>query len=162
MWLSQEGPYSSKHTGWCHPIAVFFVQYTVVAIVCIICHDLLLFRYTVYHHHHHHGTIPTFDNDSLLCTSSSSSEDSYHLILRRRQNVALFLVVYYCCYFTVRLFLQWKTPIFFAEFYRQTFLCSVTILISALALYINRPIIAEAFCISVGIDQLLWYVYDDR
>jgi hypothetical protein len=161
MWLSQEGPYSSKHTGWCHPIAVFLVQYTVVGVATITIHDFLFFRNTYYHHHHHHhhekistSTISLGNDVLLLCTSSSSKDLIY--LMQRQQNVAFFLVVYYCCYFTWRLMLQWNTPIFFAEFYRQTFLCSVTILISAIGLYMNRPIIAEAFCISVGIDQLLW------
>ena len=46
----------------------------------------------------------------------------------------------------------------YVVFYEFQFLCNVTLIISSLSLWTNRPIVATGFCVAVGIDQLLWYV----
>lgn len=141
MWLAHEGPYSLKHQGWRHPIATFVVHYFVVALTTIWIHDMLLRM--VFSHGH----------DNVQCSAFSA------ILMERQQPVASFLAGYFCLYFAWRLALPRQaqnTYLLYPEFYRQTFLCSVTIFNASLCFYIGRPLIAEAFCIAVGIDQLLW------
>jgi hypothetical protein len=139
-WLAHDGPQSEKHKGWRHPIAAFLVHYSVVASSMIAFHDAIISFWT-----------NTNNENVLYCKN---------IDLRQRQkSVAVSLAVYFCLFFAWRLVLQQKQQIslLFVEFYRQTFLCSVTIFCSSLAFHTGRPLIAEAFCIAVGIDQLLWY-----
>ena len=42
--------------------------------------------------------------------------------------------------------------------YQHCWLCNVTLLQVAGGLYTHRPALAHAYCVTVGIDQLLWYV----
>ena len=51
-----------------------------------------------------------------------------------------------------------KKLLTYVVFYEFQFLCNVTLIISSLSLWTNRPIVATGFCVAVGIDQLLWYV----
>ncbi len=140
MWLSQGGPTSQKHKGWSHPIATFLVHYSVVAATTIFFHDALraMWQKKMY----------------FECKRASS-------IVEIRQNVVgNFLFGYFCLYFLWRLALSSKLQnqyLLFPEFYRQTFLCSGTIFNASFGLYTARPVIAQAFCIAVGIDQMLWY-----
>ena len=46
----------------------------------------------------------------------------------------------------------------YVVFYEFQFLCNVTLVVSPIALSTSRPTVATAFCVAVGIDQLLWYV----
>ncbi|KAL3931516.1 MAG: hypothetical protein SGARI_004188 [Bacillariaceae sp.] len=143
-WLAHGGSGSEKHRGWKHPIATFVVHYSVVTATAILVHDNLM-----------RHAVPNDTDYRLQCSTSSNT------LVKRQQRVASFLAGYFCLYFSWRLALQWKAPsryLLFAEFYRQTFLCSGTIFNAALGFYTGRPLIAEAFCIAVGIDQLLWYV----
>ncbi|KAG7341586.1 cupin domain containing protein [Nitzschia inconspicua] len=130
-----------KVLGWRHPIATFLVHYGVVAGTMIMIHDAM--------------TTNSRDRiDDRQCQTSSEA------LKQRQQSVAMFFFNYFWLYFLWRLVLQWKknAAVVFAEFYRQTFLCSVTIIMAALGFYTERPLLAEAFCLAVGIDQLLWYV----
>lgn len=85
------------------------------------------------------------------------SSDCPRTPLARRRQVGVFLLVYFAFYFGVRLALHWNAH-FYVEFYKQTFLCSVTIFMTGIGLVFDRPILAQAFCVAVGFDQLLWYV----
>lgn len=141
MWLSQEGPGAKKHRGWRHPVVVFMVHYSIVGFTTIAIHDRVINPQGV-----------TYPNEALATTCNSSP----HLGSRQR-NVAFFLALYYVVYFAIRLFLARRTRgLVFCEFYRQTFLCSVTIANAAFCFATGRPTIAQAFCLAVGIDQLLW------
>jgi hypothetical protein len=139
-WLAHDGPQSAKHRGWRHPIVAFFIHYVLVASIMVVLHDIM---------------ISSWEN-----SNNEDSECSRNTDLRQRQNVvSVSLAVYFCLFFAWRLVLQHQMDktLLFVEFYRQTFLCSVTIFCSSLAFYTGRPLIAQAFCIAVGIDQLLWY-----
>jgi hypothetical protein len=143
MWLAHEGQNSIKHQGWRHPVATFVVHYAVVAVTTTVVHDLLM-------------RIPLSDGDVSLPCNTELSET----LVERQQRVASFLAGYFCLYFAWRLALHWNTQtayLLYPEFYRQTFLCSGTIFNASLSFFTGRPLIAEAFCIAVGIDQLLWY-----
>jgi hypothetical protein len=145
-WLAQEGPHAEKHWQWQHPITTFLVHYGIAAGIMIMAHDALGAKNTDLH-------------------NNSECPVNLKALQQRQKLVAVFLSSYFCLYFSCRLILQWRNnkSLLFVECYRQTFLCSVTIFNAALGFYIGRPVIAEAFCIAVGIDQLLWYVsWDDQ
>jgi hypothetical protein len=136
-WLSQQGPKAKKHADWPHPVTTLFIHYSSVAISTILAHDWMVDQYK--------KKYPT--DDSLFCSPSPLY----------RQNVAQFLSIYFICVFAWRLAIHWNDFVY-CEFYKQTFLCSVTLFNAAIGLYSGRPIIATAFSVAVGIDQLLWYV----
>jgi hypothetical protein len=72
-----------------------------------------------------------------------------------RKNVARYCAWYFVVMQAFRLYsLENKQ----AVLYEMTWLCNVTLVMGPIGLYWNRPIIASAYCITVGIDQLLWYV----
>ena len=141
-WLSQGGPKARKHSSWEHPVVTFAIHYSSVAFGTILAHDWMIKQYK--------GSYPS-DEDSLLCSPSP----------HYRQTVAQFLALYFIVFFASRLALHWNTTpqsAFYIEFYKQTFLCSVTIFNAAVGLALDRPIMATSFTVAVGIDQLLWYV----
>jgi hypothetical protein len=133
-WLAQEGAHAAKHHGWSHPIAVVICHYTALIIVAFGAHDWMM----------------TFETSPLLdptpdCTSF-------------RQNVALFLACYSIW------FLPWRIKFCHPQIprnsvlYEFTWLCTGTLVLGSLALASDRPVIAAACCVTVGIDQLMWYV----
>jgi hypothetical protein len=133
-WLQEDGPKAPKHRGKYHPPATFVLHYIVVAIFTVTAHDWLILVY-------------------------SSKEDRWPCSdINRQQYVGVFLGIYFLVFFSCRLALRWRDPDYYVEFYKQTFLCSVTILHSAVGFYTNRPILAQSFSVAVGIDQILWYV----
>jgi hypothetical protein len=134
-WLLQAGPKAAKHRGKSHPLVTFCLHYAIVALITVSAHDWI--------------TATTQPESSVSTTCSPPLH---------RQSVGFFLGIYYVLYFSCRLALHWHQQDFYIEFYKQTFLCSVTIFHTALGLYTNRPILAESFCVAVGIDQISWYV----
>jgi len=141
MWLLQEGPNARKHKEWIHPIVTFVVHYAVVTTSMIFVHDALVDAVSK----------QNGNTDEKECIVSPE-------LIRRRQIVARFLAMYFLLYFCVRLALRWKDQryLFYSEFYQSTFMCSVTIVNASFSFFYNRPIVAQAFCIAIGIDQLLW------
>ena len=139
-WLLQEGPGAKKHKEWTHPIITFVIHYSVVLTTTFFAHDILVDAAAQY-----------LPNTREECSVSSE-------MIRRRQIVGPFLALYFWLYFCVRLWLKWnsKSEFLYAVFYEQTFMCSVTIAGSAISFCCNRPLVSQAFCIAVGIDQLLW------
>lgn len=132
MWLIQEGPSSRKHKGKEHPIATFVVHYLITI---------------------------------LFTMLPIASTDHYNPMLKSRQKtIACFLASYFCVCFMVRIALKWKWRTakysykLYSEFYQLTFLCSVTIINVAVGFYYDRPIVSQAYLLSVGIDQFLWYI----
>mmetsp|Transcript_412 Transcript_412/g.891 ORF Transcript_412/g.891 Transcript_412/m.891 type:complete len:291 (-) Transcript_412:89-961(-) len=137
-WLLQEGPDAKKHKQRAHPVVTFVIHYTVLITTTFYAHDVLVERAS-----------RSLQED---CTISEE-------LLKRRQWVGPVLGLYFCMYFAIRLALQWnsKPYLFNVVFYESTFMCSATIVCSALSFCFHRPLISQAFCITVGIDQLLWY-----
>lgn len=137
QWLSHERPHAAKHRGWKHPLATCVVHYLIVSIVTFGAHDFLVSR--------------IYQDDMASCYPDTSSH------LRERRLV----VTTFLCFYATWLLL-WR--LFILEQHRQAvlyeycFLCNVTLVLSAAALASNRPLIAGAYCVTVGIDQLLWYV----
>lgn len=138
-WLLQEGPDAKKHKQRAHPVVTFVIHYTVLITTTFYAHDVLVERAS-----------RSLQED---CTISEE-------LLKRRQWVGPVLGLYFCMYFAIRLALQWnsKPYLFNVVFYESTFMCSATIVCSALSFCFHRPLISQAFCITVGIDQLLWWV----
>ena len=136
-WLLQGGPHDSKHRGKLHPVVTFFLHYSVVAWISVLVHDWIVFTRQT-------------SNPTTLTSC---------IIPPIRKSIGVFFGLYFVIFFTTRLALRWKqNDHFYVEFYRQTFLCSVTIVHVALGLYTGRIILAQSFCVAVGIDQILWYV----
>ena len=140
-WLLQEGPDAKKHKECTHPIITFVLHYIVVTASAFFAHDVFVFAIRT----------KLGNSDDRKCEPSLE-------MMRRWHIVGAFLALYFLSYFLIRLALKWKSrPYkFYSEFYEQTFMCSVTIFNSALGFYWNRPIVSQAFCIAVGLDQFLW------
>ena len=136
-WLIQEGPDAKKHKEWAHPVVTFVIHYALVISATFYAHDVIV----------------DWASRNLKEECDVPSER-----IQRRQLVGQFLGLYFLMYFAIRLALQWnsKPYLFNVVFYEQTFMCSATIVSSALGFCFHRPLISQAFCITVGIDQLLW------
>lgn len=151
-WLQQGGPHHPKHTErWSHPVATCLVHYFVVIAISVSVHDLLR-RY--YHNHPYH--------QAEQCKVDAGLQ-------QRRTRVSAWLVVYSAWILIWRIVFR-KEPASKEEvgvematpkavlLYEYCWLCNVTLVVSAIALLTGRPILATAYAVVVGIDQLLWYV----
>ena len=138
-WLSQEGPTALKHRGWKHPIVSCLIHYTMVSFVTFAAHDLLL----------RHFLPPT--SSQLLCQADESS-------IKRRYQAALWVLPYSLWLLVWRLMIHNPAIYRNCVLYEYTWLCNVTLNLGAAGLLFRRPIIASAYCVSVGIDQLTWYI----
>jgi hypothetical protein len=169
MWLSEEGPTSRKHKGFIHPVVTFVVHYVSVINIIIFVHDALVHSTTTsiyYGKTNGDVNINVNENDNDNDSEKNNCIEYSIMIKRRQQYIACFLALYFCICLCVRLALQWKNTKqtkqsyckLYCEFYRMTFLCNVTIINVSISFLYNRPIIAQSFCLAVGIDQFLWYV----
>ena len=137
-WLSQEGSRSPKHRTWQHPILSCLVHFFVNAVIVFHAHDWMLDEYS--------------DLFSLWYTRCDPSP----AVLR---NAIVFLGCYGAWLLGWRLWVHRSDPMRqICVFYEFQFLCNVTLVLAPLALHWNRPIIATAFCVAVGIDHLFWYI----
>lgn len=135
-WISHEGPSAKKHQGWIHPLVAMVLHYAIASLVTFAVHDFLV--------------KPTTDADDCVLLHADT-----HILAR--ELVALAVLVY-----TIWLLL-WR--LFYASrdhrpgiIYEYTWLCNVTLVLGAISLVVDRPIVATAHCVAVGIDQLMWYV----
>jgi hypothetical protein len=166
-WLSQrEG--DPKHLQWTHPTVVFLVHYAVTTWITFVMHDWMLDYYYSYYYFHERSVHPDrYDDvggDSNTCSTTCNQHDdhpywhhttsSIHL-RERRIWIAVWLISYTCAIFLRRLLVE---PADNTVVYQYCWLCNVTLFQGALAFITNRPIIAMAYCVTIGIDQLLWYV----
>ena len=131
-WIAYDKSTSSKHREWLHPIIVCLIHYTIVGSISVGAHDLLLYG---------HDT-----TDDAECSFEVSTF---------RRNVAISCGWYTFAMQACRLYTLDNKQ---AVVYEMTWLCNVTLVMGPLGLYWNRPIIASAYCITIGIDQLLWYI----
>ena len=131
-WIAQEGPTAEKHRGWLHPTIVVVIHYCAVAIISFGMHDLLR-------------------NGSGKALLEECAFENVEL----RNKVATFCLFYVFTMQGVRLYALGNKQ---AVLYEANWLCTVTLVMGPLGLYWNRPIIASAYCVVIGVDQLLWYV----
>jgi hypothetical protein len=137
QWISaQEGPMEKKHQGWAHPLCTLVLHYAVASTVTFGVHDLLM-------------SAPNDDNCQL------STDENYILDSKL---VALGVILYAIWLLLWRLHHASSSDHQSGVLYEYTWLCNVTLVLGALALLLNRPIVATAHCVAVGIDQLMWYV----
>jgi hypothetical protein len=154
QWLSQEGPYSPKHyydysTGLgdpthCCTVLVFY--YAVVATVSITSHDFLLQTLTS-------SSIST----TTLFTNGSVSNTGF--------GIAMFLLGYALFNLTWRIFFMKKakqdvtrTTTTSSILYEYCWMCNVSLVMGALGILTNRPLVLWGYCAVVALDQSLWYV----
>lgn len=135
MWLLQEGNEAKKHQEWFHPCMVYLIHYSVVMMTVFGAHDLIV-------------------GDASRCERDTSIE--YQQYRRRQVICAIGTGIYAILQLSCRL---WQTSSHRTSvLYEGTWLCNTTLVIGSLAFWYRRPVIATAFCVTVGIDQLLWYV----
>ena len=137
-WLQQEGPHARKHTEWTHSIVVCIIHYALVLILTCTAHDWMVAKY--YQHsdkNEHHRCVLYHANDP---------------------KVPAFLWLYSLWLLVWRLLHHQPRRLANCVWYEFTWLCNVTLIASAIALQTHRPILAAAYCVTVGIDQLIWYV----
>ena len=137
-WIGHQGHAHEKHRGWAHPITTMLLHYALIIPVSLYSHDFLLRLWKV-----------TPDQ----CTFNDSTVES-----SRAHKIAIF-----CFGYSVWLLL-WRLYFFTPAVYRAgviyefCWLCNVSLVVGGLGLWLNKPIVASAYCVTVGIDQLLWYV----
>lgn len=134
-WLAQEGPHAKKHHGWAHPIAVLIIHYTLLISFSILVQDLF---------------VPSTPMQHI--TPRKTTCQSW------RQSVGSFLAVYSFWLLLWRLLFCAPTIPRPSIIYEYTWLCNGTLVLGSLACFTDRPVLAMACCVTVGIDQLLWYV----
>jgi hypothetical protein len=171
-WFSEKGPFHAKHQGWYHPITVCLLHYAVVFTVTFWTHDLFVRNLTtttttssIHLHTSTHRELgadgtsrrryPEADEQEqdLHDDDDSSSSLSKEVIL-----ICLALVLYSAWLLIWRLYHHQPRHFGNCVWYEYCWLCNVTLNLSAAGLYLQRPVIAGACCVVVGIDQLLWYV----
>ena len=132
-WISQEGPSATKHRGWLHPLVALLVHYATATIVTFGVHDFLI------------------DNGECMLPGNTTSG------ILSRELVALG-VSSYVAWFLVWRLLHCNKDHRPGILYEYAWLCNVTLVLGSLGLVTNRPIVATAHCVAVGIDQIMWYV----
>lgn len=127
-------PLNRIHRGLLYPFIACVVHYGVVTAISVGSHDLL-----------------------------SKKLDCDHGIDKKRL-ISNLLMLYSSWVFLWRL-CHTKPPKASGErpprglvVYEYTWLCNVTLWQCAMALRTNRPTLAMAYCVIVGIDQMLWYI----
>lgn len=132
-WIAHAESNHPKHFSWRHPLTVLLVHYIVVFSVVFAVHDLLVDQ----------------TNEYLADAVAA------HPIPWR---VVKFVAVYSIWLLAWRLFFCEPTVLRPSLLYEYCWLCNVTLLLGAASFALQKPVIAAACCITVGIDQLLWYV----
>ena len=154
-WLAQEGPHASKHHGWAHPVAVAILHYTILVIVSCTVHDwMVLSPLPSKNEEELADSILNTDNADFNSSGSQITQDCHSL----RQRAGIFLACYFVWLIVWRLVFCPPTIPRQSVIYESTWLCNGTLALGALASWTHRPILAMACCVTVGIDQLLWYV----
>jgi hypothetical protein len=136
-WLAQKGPHATKHHSWAHPIAVLLIHYTVLLSVSLGVHDWVI----------------AADNN-VASEDWNMSEECQAL----RQRIGFCLAGYSTWLFFWRLVFCAPTQPRQAIVYEYNWLCNGTLVMGAVVCFTHRPVIATACCVTIGIDQLLWYV----
>lgn len=127
-WLAHKDSRDSKHLGWRHPLAVLLVHYGTVFATTFAVHDWLL-------------------------------DPNKHATARTASDGIPWLVLIYSLWLLVWRLIFCKPKVFRSSvLYEYCWLCNVTLSLGAASLALQRPAIAAACCVTVGIDQLLWYV----
>ena len=131
-WIGQEGPSADKHKEWAHPLTAMVIHYTIASILTFGIHDAFIDA-----------------NDCVLAESTD--------MFLTREAFPLGVAAYAVWLLLWRLYhaSDDHRP---GILYEYTWLCNVTLLLGAVALLTDRPIVATAHCVAVGIDQLMWYV----
>lgn len=133
-WLSRGEETDPKHRGWLHPLAVCLIHHLIVIQATLYMHDWLL---------------ATFSSATDVCNSPSPE------IQGRRRSIVQFVRLYSIWILLWRLYF---VPPRSAILYEYCWLCTMAVNMGWIGLWANRPIVAAAYCVTVGIDQLLWYV----
>ena len=147
-WLHQAGPYSPKHLeGWAHPVIAFLLHYAIVLPSVIIMHDIMV-----------EGLNELSSISFSRCPAGSSSYSTNPFM--SESDVSNGFAIYILFTFVYRLTLRTTSGSLHkrAVIYEFTWLCNSTMIFISIGLRTCRPILALSFCVSVSVDQLLWWV----
>jgi hypothetical protein len=123
-----------NYQSWYHPTFVYIVHYALITLVTFMLHDILV--------------------GCRYCHTQTSGFDNRYE--SRQKWSAIGVGVYAVLQMSFRL---WQTKrLRFCVLYEGVWLCNTTLVIGALALLFRKPVITASFCITIGIDQLLWYI----
>lgn len=131
-YLSEDGADAPKHHGWTHPLVVCFLYYAIVIPTIVWMHDTLVDAYGV-------------AVESAVCRPTQRS------IVRWLQLYPIWLLLW-------RIYTLPQQQFANTMFYEYCWLCTLSLHGGWIGLVLQRPILGAAFCIAIGIDQLLWYV----
>mmetsp|Transcript_9793 Transcript_9793/g.15042 ORF Transcript_9793/g.15042 Transcript_9793/m.15042 type:complete len:319 (+) Transcript_9793:92-1048(+) len=145
QWISQEGRSASKHHEWTHPCVVFILHYSIVFVVITWFHDTIILPWA----------LSSSSSQELSSSTTECIAESHQY--EQQQTIAMYMILYGIVQFSTRLLTQ-NDHYRHCVLYEYTWMCNSTIMIGSLSLYLGRPLIASAHCISIGIDQILWYV----
>ena len=133
------------------PVAVFVLHFAAVAVSTLVLHDYYLLVVE--------QTSDAYDGDETTAKPGMG--------MGMRRMVSGFLFAYTALLFGTRCLSSFTAGRLrqHAVFYELTWLCNTTLFMSALSLggwsdawvLRRRPTVATAFCISVSVDQTLWY-----
>lgn len=155
-WLAHGDPRDPKHFGWLHPVSVFVVHYFLMFVTILPAHDGLV----EYYNFHKDGDATKMGDAGSILSASSCTVDSTLQTLR--DVTAVFLAAYAAFVIVWRVFFRQEPghksgPVWYM-LYDYCWLCNVSLWMGGWALHTGRPILAQALCVAVGIDQLSWYV----
>ena len=137
-WLTQH-PGSTKHQGWLHPLTTFILHYIITICTSILLHDNIL--------------LPLLSNDDNNNNNTLFPNSPTSLQIHTSD----FILIYTALIFILRLLFE-KPIIRRTLLYEYTWMCNTTLILSSIGLRTCRPIIATSSCISVSIDQVMWYI----
>jgi len=142
-WLAHGHPMDSKHFGWLHPLSVAVVHYFLMFATILPLHDRLVEYY--------------YENDDA--TKTCEVEPKLQTL---RDAGTVFLWAYAAFVIVWRVFFRHEPghksgPVWYM-LYDYCWLCNVSLWMGGWALHTGRPILAQTLCITVGLDQISWYV----
>jgi hypothetical protein len=136
-WIGHQGNEHEKHRGLAHPIMTMLLHYAMIISITLFSHDFLLRVFRV-----------TPDQ----CTFAESD----HAMSAHK--IAIFCFGYSAWLLLWRLYFFDPAVYRSAVIYEFCWLCNVSLMVGGLGLLLDKPIVAQAYCVTVGIDQILWYV----
>jgi hypothetical protein len=150
-WLSEKGSAHAKHRGWQHPITVCLLHYTVVFAVTFWTHDLLIRNLTTTSM----ASSATSITDSTQQAAANNS--SIHYPAQEELERRAFVEPNRCHRYRMSMsivpvwLLMWRLAHHQRTgncvLYEYCWLCNMTLNLSAVGLYCQRPVIAGACCV---------------
>jgi hypothetical protein len=148
-YLAESGSFAEKHRGLIHPLMTSVMHYGITLAVTWGTHDALLQQWKIFH---------TKDSDILMTENDAGMPVKCSNNRNQQVKVAVALIIYASASLAWRLSVPVVKEHRFSTLYEFCWLCNITLVQGALCLLTHRPLLAMSYCVTVGIDQLLWYI----